>query len=306
MSEVVVESLNKSFNSVQALKALRFSVEKASMYGFIGPDGAGKTTFMRIATCLLFQDSGSVSVCGFDTLKSSADIKRIIGYMPQNFSQYPDLSVEENLFFFADLFGVGKKEGARRIESLLEFSKLGPFLKRRAGKLSGGMKRKLALSCTLIHNPKVLFLDEPTTGVDPVSRREFWNILGEVKQNGTTIIVSTPYMDEAERCDRVGLLLNGSLIGEGTPDELTATFSKEIISVHEASIVRKTRHLAFPNIVLDVTTFGDQLHLTVENAGEATVIVREFLKEHGIRDVIIEPVKPSMENIFMERMANES
>ena len=304
MYEVTVESLCKSYGDIHALKGLSFNVDKASMYGFIGPDGAGKTTFMRIASCLLLQDSGSVTISGFDTLKSSSQVKRIIGYMPQQFSLYSDLSVEENLKFFADLFGIRGKKRRERIERLLDFSRLGPFIKRRAGNLSGGMKKKLALSCTLIHTPDVLLLDEPTTGVDPVSRHEFWDILAEVKSGGTTIIVSTPYMDEAERCDRVGFVMNGTLISEGPPDEFPGRFKKEILAVRGHTVVKRTRNLICPDIVIDVKVFGDRLHLTVENAHESIPVIRDFLNKSGIDDVIVEPVAPSMEDVFVESMAN--
>jgi len=239
-----------------------------------------------------------------DTLKSPSRIKSIIGYMPQHFGLYSDLSVTENLKFFADLFGVNKKERQKRINRLLNFSKLGTFVKRRAGKLSGGMKKKLALSCTLIHTPEVLFLDEPTTGVDPVSRREFWNLLAEVKSSGTTIIVSTPYMDEAERCDRVGFILDGSLISEGRPADFPGRFTKEILAVRGHEIIRRTRKLSFPNIVTNVKAFGDRIHLTVDNALHDRSIVIDFLDKNGIVNCSIEPVEPSMEDVFVESMSH--
>ncbi|MCE5250163.1 ABC transporter ATP-binding protein [bacterium] len=302
MVAVTVESLVKTYGTITALQNLSFAVQEASMYGIIGPDGAGKTTFMRIASCLLFQSSGTVTVGGFDTLTGATKVKRIIGYMPQRFSLYQDLSVWENLVFFADLFGVSGNERRRRIDELLSFSRLGPFVKRRAGQLSGGMKQKLALSCTLIHKPEVLFLDEPTTGVDPVSRREFWEILASLKSSGTTIIVSTPYMDEAARCDRVGLILGGVLIREGTPDSFPAHFKNELLAVRGADIVRMTRKLVFPDIVLDVSTFGDRMHLTVGDAEAAIPVIVEFLKERSITNVTVERIEPSIEDVFVEHM----
>ncbi len=304
MYEVTVHSLCKTYGDIRALKGLTFTVEKSSMYGLIGPDGAGKTTFMRIASCLLFQSSGSVVISGFDTLKTPSQIKRTIGYMPQHFGLYSDLSVAENLRFFADLFGVAKKDRQKRMDRLLHFSKLGPFMKRRAGNLSGGMKKKLALSCTLIHTPEVLFLDEPTTGVDPVSRREFWDLLAEVKSSGTTIIVSTPYMDEAERCDRVGFIMDGSLISEGVPEDFPKRFTKEILAVRGHDIIRRTRKLVFPNVVTNVKTFGDRVHLTVESARHSRSIVLDFLDKNGIVDCRVEPVEPSMEDVFVESMSH--
>lgn len=305
MYAVAVESLSKSYNNIHALQRLTLNVKEASMYGLIGPDGAGKTTFMRISTCLLLQTSGSVTVGGFETRKKPSHVKRLIGYMPQRFSLYQDLSVRENLIFFADLFGITKKERLNRIDELLSFSRLGLFLNRRAGKLSGGMKQKLALSCTLIHKPEVLFLDEPTTGVDPVSRREFWDILADLKRGGTTIIVSTPYMDEAERCDRVGLIFNGSLFAEDTPDKFPEYFKNELIAVRSPEIVRLARKLDFPDVVLDVRTFGDRVHLTVSNALGAVPVIEQFLKSNSIQNAIIERVNPSIEDVFVGHMKNE-
>ena len=301
---VQVTGLCKRYGDIEALRGLTFSAEKGSMYGLIGPDGAGKSTFMRIAACLLFQGAGTVSIGGFDTLKQSRKVKRIIGYMPQRFSLYPDLSVQENLAFFADLFGVSGAERRRRIDELLAFSRLGPFMKRRAGNLSGGMKQKLALSCTLIHTPEALFLDEPTTGVDPVSRREFWEILAEIKQGGSAIVVSTPYMDEAARCDRVGFIHNGALIREGIPSDFPKDYPYEILAVRAPDIVRLTRKLVFPSVVIGSRTFGDRIHLNVENAGNAEPVIREFLTAQGLREVALERVHPSMEDVFVEDMSN--
>lgn len=302
MDAIAAVGLAKRFGKIEALADLTISVRRGEMYGLIGPDGAGKSTFMRIAACLLFQDSGALSVNGFDTLKKSAEVKRIIGYMPQRFSLYPDLSVKENLLFFANLFGVGMRERDRRIRELLEFSRLGPFLSRRAGALSGGMKQKLALSCTLIHTPEVLFLDEPTTGVDPVSRREFWTILSDIRNRGTTILVSTPYMDEAERCSRVGFIMNGTLMREGTPGEFPASYPFDMLSARAHDIVRRARGLAFPGSVQSVRTFGDRLHLSVEHAETALPEIRSFFAANGIDTVEIERTAPSMEDVFVHDM----
>lgn len=301
MTGVSAYNLVKSFAGVTALRGLSFEVEQGSMFGLIGPDGAGKTTFMRIAVCLLAQDAGSLSINGFDTVKNAEAIRGVIGYMPQHFSLYPDLSVGENLVFFADLFGVQRNERARRIEELLTFSRLEPFLKRRAGALSGGMKQKLALSCALIHTPEILFLDEPTTGVDPVSRREFWALLARIKSGGSTIVVSTPYMNEAEKCDRVGFIMNGSFILEGSPRDLPAQFRNRILAVSASEIVKKSRHLDFPDCVLGIETFGDRLHIAVADVETAAETLRTFLEENGIVNPVILETKPSMEDIFMER-----
>jgi ABC-2 type transport system ATP-binding protein len=304
MEAVNVRSLKKTYGEIEALKNLSFSVEKGTMYGLIGPDGAGKSTFMRIAACILFQSGGTVEISGFDTLRQSKEIKKIIGYMPQRFSLYPDLSVMENLVFFAELFGVRKRERESRIEQLLSFSRLGPFVKRRAENLSGGMKQKLALSCTLIHTPEVLFLDEPTTGVDPISRREFWNILGEIKKGGTTIVVSTPYMDEAEKCDRVGFIDFGKLIREGAPGDFPGQFIRQILAVRGQDIVKRARRLNFPEVVLNKKTFGDRLHLTVDDAETAALIIKDFLARNGIENITVERTPPSMEDIFVEDMTH--
>ncbi len=301
---VKVRDLRKRFGEIEALHGLSFEAEPGSMYGLIGPDGAGKSTFMRIAACLLFQDSGGVEIGGFDTLKQSGRVKRVIGYMPQRFSLYPDLSVMENMVFFADIFGVDRREQKRRIDDLLGFSRLGPFVKRRAGDLSGGMKQKLALSCTLIHTPKALFLDEPTTGVDPVSRREFWAILAEIAGEGAAIVVSTPYMDEASRCDRVGFILNGALIREGAPADIPREYPFAIIAVRAPEIVKRARRLEFPDIVLGRRIFGDRLHLNVRDADAAAPVIREFLQRRGIAPVVVEQVAPSMEDVFVEDMSD--
>jgi len=306
MEAVAVELLHKTYGKTSAVENLSFTVEPGSLYGLIGPDGAGKTTFMRIAACLLLQDAGTLLIEGLDTRRREKDIKSIIGYMPQRFSLYPDLSVRENLVFFADLFGVGRSEREKRIGQLLEFSRLGPFLNRRAEALSGGMKQKLALSCTLIHTPRVLFLDEPTTGVDPVSRREFWSILADIRRNGTTIVVSTPYMDEAEKCDRVGFMMNGAFVMEGTPDEIPKRFGRDILSVRAPGLVKRSRGFIFPDCVLDVQTFGDRLHLTVADAEKALPTVRSFLMQQGIKDLVIERTDTSMEDVFMDRMRSRA
>ena len=304
MAAVTVDTLEKSFGSVRALNGLGFSVDKGAMFGLIGPDGAGKSTFMRIAACLLLQDSGSVVIGGHNTRKESGAVKASIGYMPQRFSLYPDLSVRENLVFFADLFGIGKKQRERRIGELMEFSRLGKFLKRRAGDLSGGMKQKLALSCTLIHTPEVLFLDEPTTGVDPVSRREFWGLLADIRREGAAIIVSTPYMDEAEKCDHVGFIMNGRLIMEGEPSSFPDRFSCQILEVRGVNLVRRSREFTFPPVVKDVKTFGDRLHLTVDDAAVAREPVLSFLNAQGIEQASADRVPPSMEDVFVENMSH--
>ena len=221
---VRVSDLHKQYGRTTALERVSLQVNQAEMFGLIGPDGAGKTTLIRILTSLLDPDAGECRLFGVAVDREPAKIRGLIGYMPQRFSLYPDLTVAENLRFFADLFRVPKTARRRRTEELLEFSRLTPFVDRRAGQLSGGMKQKLALSCALIHTPRILILDEPTTGVDPVSRREFWEILGKLKADGVTLLVSTPYMDEAERCDRIALMHKGRVLTVGQARDIAAGF----------------------------------------------------------------------------------
>jgi ABC-type multidrug transport system ATPase subunit len=223
-NSVTTAELCKSFGPVAAIDKVSFSAPEAELFGLIGADGAGKSTLLRILATLLRPDSGSAQVLGFDTVADFSSIRKRIGFMPQKFSLYGDLSVRENLRFFADVFGISGADARRRMAQLLDFSRLADFQNRRAAQLSGGMKQKLALSCCLIHEPELLILDEPTTGVDPVSRREFWRILSDLKQQGMTIIVSTPYMDEAALCDRLIILHRGAVMQQGSPAALLAAY----------------------------------------------------------------------------------
>lgn len=215
---ITVNGISKRYGKVQALRGVNLSVEEGELFGLIGPDGAGKTTMFRLLTTLLLPDEGSATVCGYDLVNDYRLIRQQVGYMPGRFSLYPDLSVEENLQFFASLFGTSVEENYNLVAPI--YSQIEPFRKRKAGKLSGGMKQKLALSCALIHKPRVLFLDEPTTGVDVVSRVEFWDMLQDLRRQGITILVSTPYMDEAQRCGRVALISGGSILGVDTPADI--------------------------------------------------------------------------------------
>lgn len=237
--DIIISSLAKKFGGVTAVDNLNIKVKKNTIFGLVGPDGAGKTTTMRMLLSLLIPDSGTAVIGGYDTLKESEEIKQYIGYMPQKFSLYGDLTVMENLEFYAEIYQVPKKERKKKIEYLLKFSNLSNHSYKLADQLSGGMKQKLALSCNLIHTPKYLLLDEPTIGVDPVARREFWKILFELKESGTTIFVSTPYMDEAERCDEVGLMNNGRIVKTDTPANIINSFDKPILCVFS-----KNNHLA--------------------------------------------------------------
>ena len=223
MNAIQVNNVSKSYGAVKALDDVSFSVRKGEVFGLIGPDGAGKTSMYRILCTLLLADSGTVTVDGFDTVRQMTDIRRRVGYMPGKFSLYEDLTVEENLQFFATLFGTTVEEGYDSIKAI--YSQIERFKDRRAGALSGGMKQKLALSCALVHSPSVLFLDEPTTGVDPVSRKEFWEMLGNLKERDITIVASTPYLDEAQRCERVAFLDKGRIQGVGTPREILTRFA---------------------------------------------------------------------------------
>ena len=261
MAIVSVNNLTKHYGEVSAVKNLSFQVEKGELFGLIGPDGAGKTTLFRILTSLLLADSGNSTVDGLDVVKDYKRLRMRIGYMPGRFSLYKDLTVEENLQFFATIFNTTVEENYHLIRPI--YSQIEPFKDRRAGKLSGGMKQKLALSCALIHKPTVLFLDEPTTGVDPVSRKEFWEMLRELKNEGITIVVSTPYMDEAMLCDRIALMQHGEILSIDTPQNIIAQFPKKLYKAESSfqylDILRK--HPAVESVFM----FGADLHITFKN-----------------------------------------
>ena len=299
---IEIEGLRKRYGDTPALAELSLSVGRGQIVGLIGPDGAGKTTALRIVCGLLRPDAGSARVMGFDSVREARRVKALLGYMPQRFSLYPDLTVGENLRFFSDLFGVGAADRRRLEERLLRFSRLGPFRDRRAAQLSGGMKQKLALSCTLIHTPAVLVLDEPTTGVDPVSRQEFWTILEELARDGLAILVSTPYMDEATRLDRVLLLHRGRALAHGTPEEITREFPRRLVEVRGRDLrAVRARLLGLGLPGLEVHRFGDRLHVV----HDATVS-REDL-ERGVAGlpVVLATIEPSIEDVFVERVRDE-
>ena len=233
---ISVKNISKSFNKTLAIKDISFEVKEGELFGLIGPDGAGKTTLFRILSTLLFADEGKATVAGFDVVNNYKSIRNCVGYMPGKFSLYQDLTVEENLEFFATIFGTTIEENYDLIKDI--YIQIEPFKNRRAGKLSGGMKQKLALCCALIHKPKVLFLDEPTTGVDPVSRKEFWDMLKRLQKTGITILVSTPYMDEANLCDRVALIQNGEIMSIDTPEKIIKNFGKKLWAVKSNNIYK--------------------------------------------------------------------
>jgi len=300
---VDVNTLTKHYGEVAALKETSFSVKKGELFGFIGPDGAGKTTLFRILATLLLADSGNATVEGYEVVKDYRKIRRIIGYMPGRFSLYQDLSVEENLRFFATIFGTTIEENYDLVKDI--YSQIEPFKTRKAGKLSGGMKQKLALSCALIHKPEVLFLDEPTTGVDAVSRQEFWEMLKRLKAQGITIVVSTPYMDEAGLCDRVALIQDGSIMQISTPEAVVEAYPMGLYSVITSDIYQLLHDLQKLPQTHSVFAFGQAAHLSYQKGKLSKQAVFDFLKEAGHRNVDIQQIKPNIEDCFMELMQKE-
>ncbi len=295
-SAVRAVGLVKSYGKVKALNGVSLDVSHGETFGIIGPDGAGKSTLFRLLTSLLVPDEGSALVEGLNTVKDYREIRRIIGYMPGKFSLYQDLTVEENLTFFATLFGTTIQENYHLIEDI--YRQIEPFRDRMAGKLSGGMKQKLALCCALIHKPKVLFLDEPTTGVDPVSRKEFWDMLGRLKNDGITILVSTPYMDEAGRCDRIALIRNGKFLTVNSPEGITAEFPDRLYSVRSDRMHALLGDLRDYTETIRAFSFGDSVHLST--SGEANVEeLRKFLQDRKHNNITINAVQPSVEDCFM-------
>ena len=301
MTSIEINGVSKSYGTVKALDEITLSVHEAEMFGLIGPDGAGKTTLFRILTTLLNPDSGTASVAGLDVVRHYRDIRNVVGYMPGKFSLYPDLSVAENLDFFAATFSVKVQDNYELIAPI--YKQITPFAKRRAGKLSGGMKQKLALCCALIHRPIVLFLDEPTTGVDAVSRNEFWQMLAELKAKGITIFVSTPYMDEAQACDRVALIDKGHILAVDAPSELTANCGKNLYAVSAREMWPLMLALRKLPQVADCYTFGETHHVVVRDGFNPPAIA-ETLTLSGLHDVKISPVKGNIEDLFIKLMRN--
>ena len=288
-----------------ALDGINLAVEEGQMYGLLGPDGAGKTTLIRILSTVLNPTQGEAEVMGFSTRKQAKNIRKQIGYMPQNFSLYPDLSVVENLEFFADTNGLSKSKKAARIARMLEFTRLGDFKKRRASNLSGGMKKKLALGCALIHEPKVLLLDEPSTGVDPVSRRELWLILSQVVADGVTVFVSTPYMDEAERCHQVSILYQGQILTEGKPADLTTSLPFKVVEVRGKPRKMTREIVSNSQEILSWRPIGDRFRLAVD---EPEKIIQELTNELNQSEVAIKLLQQSrrtMEDVFIHMVETE-
>lgn len=296
MIALSAHKINKSYGTTQALTNLSLEVEKGEIYGIIGPDGAGKTTLFRILTTLLLADSGTATINGLDVVKDYKQIRQVIGYMPGRFSLYQDLTVEENLHFFATVFHTTIEENYHLIEDI--YKQIEPFKTRRTAKLSGGMKQKLALSCALIHKPALLFLDEPTTGVDPVSRKEFWEMLMKLKAEGITIIVSTPYMDEATRCDRIALILDGQFLKVDTPKNIIADYPYTLWSVQASRMHRLLRDLADSPFIRSSFSFGETFHVTLNHQATPGQL-REFLMERSYSDIAIQEIQPTVEDCFM-------
>ena len=291
--------LRKRFGGLTAVDGIDLEAKPGEILGLVGPDGAGKTTTMRMLCGILDPTEGEAQVAGFDVRHQPEQVKRRIGYMPQRFSLYADLTVSENMLFFANIYHVPRAERIRREQELLEFSRLGPFRTRLAGDLSGGMKQKLALACTLVHTPTVLFLDEPTTGVDPVSRRDFWKILYSLLREGVTLFVSTPYMDEAERCNRVALMDRGRLLLCDTPDALRLRMNGDLLEIVAEPQRQAKEALSARPDVLGVQVFGDRLHVWVNNAADDEPVLRAALAQRQIAVTSCRRVLPGIEDVFV-------
>lgn len=297
MSIIEINNLSKSYGKTKALDNVSFNVERGELFGLIGPDGAGKTTLFRLLTTLLTPDEGSATVDGRDIVKDYLNIRSQVGYMPGRFSLYPDLTVEENLEFFAALFGVTVKESYDLIAPI--YRQIEPFRKRRSGKLSGGMKQKLALSCALIHRPDVLFLDEPTTGVDAVSRREFWDMLSQLKTQGITILVSTPYMDEASRCDRIALCNEGHILGVNTPQNFVHDFNEMLYGIRAKDMFSLLQSARSIEGVAACYPFGEYHHLIANDNFNPSIFTSQLSDLEGLE---ICTQEPSIEDVFIKLM----
>ncbi len=305
MSSVKVEHISKTYtvkkSKTVALNDLSFDVAKGELFGIIGPDGSGKTSLFRILTTLLLADSGTATVEGLDVVKDYKAIRKQVGYMPGRFSLYQDLTVKENLDFFATIFNTSVEENYDLIKDI--YSQIEPFKDRKAGKLSGGMKQKLALSCALIHRPTVLFLDEPTTGVDAVSRKEFWEMLKRLKEQGITILVSTPYMDEAGLCDRVALIQTGSILSIDTPQQIVASFGQSMFAVRAKNMLHLLNDLKTFDAVANAYPSGIYHHVVMKN-GSGADHLQQYLSNKQHTELEIVQGKPTIEDCFMQLMRN--
>lgn len=295
---ITVSNITKSFGEITALSDISFNVKPGELFGLIGPDGAGKTTLFRILTTLLIADKGQATVAGYDVINDYKSIRNSVGYMPGRFSLYQDLTVEENLNFFATIFGTTVEENYDLVKDI--YVQIEPFKKRRAGKLSGGMKQKLALSCALIHKPKVLFLDEPTTGVDPVSRMEFWEMLKRLQKKGITILVSTPYMDEAALCDRIALIQDGNILEVDTPTAIVSHFPKPLYNISAHNMYSLIKILTNYEYTYSIFPFGAFVHYTDKRYPLDIASLKTYLELQGLKNIKIEITKPTIEDTFME------
>jgi ABC-2 type transport system ATP-binding protein len=305
-AEIVLNQLAKKFGAVVAVDGLSFSVERGEIFGLVGPDGAGKTTVIRMLAGVMLPTSGTAQVAGYDVVRQAEELKKHIGYMSQKFSLYGELTVDENLDFFSDLYLVSAREKRERMERLLHFSKLAPFRNRQARQLSGGMKQKLGLSCALIHTPQVLFLDEPTTGVDPVSRRELWEIVYDLLEENVTVFVSTPYMDEAERCSRVAFIHKGKILALDEPSRLKALSEREVFEAAAADPRGGRSKLEKLPGLLELEVFGDKLHLSFARGSVGLEELQRRLAEAGVPVTGIRRILPSLEDLFIALLKKES
>lgn len=297
----IVKFYETKNSKIEALSGISFDVNEGELFGIIGPDGAGKTSLFRILTTLLFADEGEATVDGYDVVKDYKEIRNRAGYMPGRFSLYQDLTVEENLDFFATIFNTTIKKNYNLIKDI--YVQIEPFKKRKAGKLSGGMKQKLALCCALIHKPSVLFLDEPTTGVDAVSRKEFWEMLKKLKQQNITILVSTPYMDEAGMCDRVALIQSGKILSIDTPDGIIDQFQKDLFAVRSSKMLPLLNDLKKFGEVEDAYFFGAYHHVVMKHKNEEQEL-KNYLSKYADDDLEINAIRPNIEDCFMALMKN--
>ena len=307
MNSIIVQNLTKTYGKknekVLAVDHVSFEVNHGEIFGLIGPDGAGKTSIFRMLTTVLLPDSGSASIENFDMVKDYKEIRKILGYMPGKFSLYQDLTIEENLEFFASVFNTSIKENYDLIKDI--YIQIEPFKDRRAGKLSGGMKQKLALCCALIHKPKVLFLDEPTTGVDPVSRKEFWEMLQRLKLQGITMVVATPYMDEAALCDRIALMQNGKILSIDTPENISNSYPDDIFEVKAGKTSSVLKALEKFDQKKNVYAYGEFVHLTIDkNENCNTSTIAEYLEKDGFENIEINPIKASIEDSFIRLLSH--
>jgi ABC-2 type transport system ATP-binding protein len=299
-----INNISKSYGAIKALDDISFEVASGEIFGLIGPDGAGKTSMFRILATLLLPDQGAAHIAGLDVVRDYKALRRRIGYMPGRFSLYQDLSVAENLEFFAAVFGTSIEVNYQLIAPI--YDQLKPFKDRRAGALSGGMKQKLALCCALIHKPDLLLLDEPGTGVDPVSRKEFWDMLRDLRDGGLTILVSTPYMDEAALCDRVALLQNGRIMAMDTPEKITAAFSRPIFAARSADMYRLIQDLRAMPGVADCYAFGEFAHAVLDDRSLKSSDLLQYLQECGHTEVQVKNAEANIEDCFIELMKKET